>query len=80
MGLNHSSETPYGMEGLFSDGTPKGMRQVLNERGVDTKGMKAADMRKALREMHDFKYKMMKVEHLVSNSGYRAIFIPQIPL
>ena len=62
---------------VFSDGTPKGMRQVLNKRGVDTKGMKAADMRKALGEMHDFKYEMMKVEHLVSNCGYRAIFIPK---
>ena len=42
--------------------------------------MKAADMCKALGEMHDFKYEIMTVEHLVSNSGYRAIFIPQIPL
>ena len=46
---------------VFSDGTPKGMRQVLNKRGVDTKGMKAADMRKALGEMHDFKYEKTKV-------------------
>ena len=61
---------------MFSDGTPKGMRQVLNERGVDTKGMKAADMCKALGEMHDFKYEMKKVEHLVSNRGYCAILCP----
>ena len=27
------------------DGTPKGMKLVLDERGVDTKGMKAIDMR-----------------------------------
>ena len=29
---------------VFSDGTPKGMRQVLNGRGVDTRGMKACDI------------------------------------
>ena len=28
-----------------SNGTPKGMRQVLVERGVDVRGMKADDMR-----------------------------------
>ena len=62
---------------VLSDGTTKGMRQVLNERGVDTRGMKAADMRKALSEMTDFKYEKTKVEHLVSNRGYRAFFIPK---
>ena len=36
-----------------SKGTPKGMRQVLMERGVDVRGMKADDMRKTLKEMHD---------------------------
>ena len=39
--------------------------------------MKAADIRKALGEMHDFKYEKTKVEHLVRNRGYRAIFIPK---
>ena len=43
-----------------SKGTPKGMRQVLVERGVDTRGMKAGDMRKMLKDMHDFKYEKKK--------------------
>lgn len=43
---------------------PKGTRQILVERSVDVRGMKADDMRKALKEMHDFKYKKTKVETL----------------
>ena len=30
-----------GQKMVFSDGTPKGMKRVLEERGVNTKGMKA---------------------------------------
>ena len=43
-----------------SKGTPKGMRQVLLERGVDVRRMKADDMRKKLKKTHDFKYKKLK--------------------
>lgn len=62
---------------VFNNGTPKGMRQVLTERGVDTRRMKADDLRRVLGEMSDFKYEKTKVEHMVSNRGYRAIFIPR---
>ena len=37
-----------------ANGTPKGMRQILVERGVDIRGLRAEDMRKLLKEMHDF--------------------------
>ena len=62
---------------VFSNGTPKGMREVLIERGIDTRCMKASDMRRVLGEMHDFKYEKTKVENLVGSQGYRAIFIPK---
>ena len=29
---------------VFSNGTPKGIRQVLTERGINTTGMKASDL------------------------------------
>ena len=61
----------------FSDGTAKGMQQVLEERGVNTRGMKASRMREVLGEMSDFKFEKTKVERLVSARGYRAIFIPK---
>ena len=40
---------------VLRDGTPKGMKLVLQERGVDVSGMKAEDMRLALQQIHDFK-------------------------
>ena len=60
-----------------SKGTPKGMRQVLMQRGIDVSGMKADDMRKALKEMHNFKYEKTKVESMISARGHQCIFIPK---
>ena len=45
---------------VFSDGTPKGMKCVLEERGVNTKGMKAEKMLEVPGEMLDFKYEKTK--------------------
>lgn len=41
---------------VLPDGTPKGMKMVLEERSINTKNVKADDMRLALQDMHDFKY------------------------
>ena len=41
-------------EWSFSDGTPKGMKRVLEERNVSK--MQAEDMRQALQSMPDFNY------------------------
>ena len=62
---------------VFSDGTPKGMKCILEERGVNTKGMKAETMREVLGEMSDFKYEKTKVEKFVCSRGPHAIFIPK---
>ena len=53
------------------------MRRILIERGVDARGMKAADMRCVLGEMSDFKYEMIKVEKYLCGRGHRVIFIPK---
>ena len=47
---------------VLADGTPKGMKQVLEERGVNVSKMKTDDMREKLQGMHDFKYEKTKVE------------------
>ena len=39
---------------VYPDGTPKGMKAVLEERGIDTKRMKAANMREKLKSYEDF--------------------------
>ena len=41
---------------VLSDGRPKGLRLILQERGIDTDRMKAQDMRLVLRNHADFKY------------------------
>ena len=39
----------------FSDGSPKGMKRVLLECGIDTSGMKGDDMKRILSQYYDFK-------------------------
>ena len=39
---------------IFDDGTPKGMKAILEERGVETKGMKGAEMSERLKSNADF--------------------------
>ena len=62
-----------------TDGVPKGMGRVLIKRGVDVRGMKAADMRRVLGEMADFKYEKTKVETYLCSRGH-SYFYSQIPL
>ena len=62
---------------VAADGTPKGMRKVLEERGVSVAGMKAADMWKTLGEMRDFKYEKTKVETYIQAKGHRCLFLPK---
>jgi len=59
------------------DGTSKGMKLVLQERGINVTKMKADDMRSTLQEMHDFKYEKTKLETLLTEHGYRGFFIPK---
>ena len=58
-------------------GVPKGMKQVLEERGVNVSKTKAEDMRETLQSMHDFKYEKTKVETLLFNNEYKGYFIPK---
>ena len=59
------------------NGIPKGMRQVLRERGINITNMTAPDMRKVLESHHDFKYEKTRVEHLLTKHGHRVFFIPK---
>ena len=62
---------------VLRDGRPKGMKLVLQERGINTKGMKAADMRAALESHEDFKYEKTALENLLREKGQRLLFIPK---
>ena len=63
---------------VYADGIPKRMKQVLVERGIDIRGMKADNMRKLLGGMNDFKYEKTKVEKYLCGRQHRVIFIPKI--
>lgn len=62
---------------VFRDGTPKGMKEVLRERGVNVTKMLGDEMREILQNMHDFKYKKTRVKKLLMDHGFRGYFIPK---
>ena len=51
-------------------GLPKGMKLVLQERGVETKGMNATKMRETLSKFPDFANQETMVEHKVRERGH----------
>ena len=62
----------------FSLGIPKSLRQVLDERGVDTRGMKAEDMRAALKSHPDFLNEKSSIErYLLEEKGHIIYMLPK---
>ena len=47
------------------DGKAKGMKMILEERGVDTKNMRAEDMRKKFKTCLDFKNQKTLLEEYI---------------
>ena len=64
-------------EMTLPDGTPKGMKMVLEERGVCTKGMVAKDMTAKLKTYQDFKNSKTILSELVENKGHKCVYIPK---
>lgn len=62
---------------VLSDGRPKGMKLVLEERGFDTTKMKAADMALVLGNHHDFKHEKTALEHVIKSKGHYCVYIPK---
>ena len=60
-----------------SNGVPKGMKKVLEERGVNTATLKADDMWEILANHADFASEKTKVEHLLEKEGQKGIFLPK---
>ena len=62
---------------VFKLGVPKGLLQVLKERGVDTQGMKLEDMRKELASHEDFQNEKTKIEHYLNRRGHCCMLLPK---
>lgn len=62
---------------VLPDGTAKGMKLVLQERGVDVKGMNAEKMREKLCEFEDFSNQTTLLEELVRSKGHICLYLPK---
>ena len=62
---------------LFSLGVPKGLLQVLKERGVDTRGMNVSDMQRELASHEDFQKEKTKIEHYLNDRGHCCMLLPK---
>lgn len=61
----------------LADGTPKGMKLVLKERGINTATLKGDDMRTILSFHHDFRTERTLVEQFILDQGHQVIFLPK---
>ena len=61
----------------YSLGIPKGLRAVLEERGVNTKGMNADKMRETLGSHNDFKNEKSRVEQFLFERGHIVYMLPK---
>lgn len=61
----------------YDNGTPKGMRAVLEERGINTETLIGPQMQVILSNHEDFKSEKPKVIHFLENKGHMALFLPK---
>ena len=62
---------------VLPDGRPKGMKMVLQERGVDTKGMNAEKMWETLSKYTDFANIKTIEQEKIEARGYLCMFFPK---
>ena len=59
------------------DGRLKCLKMVLEERGVDTRGLTKDKLIEILQSHDDFRNEKNKVERLLNRFGHRAVFLPK---
>ena len=59
------------------NGIPKGMKTILEERGVDTSGMRVKEMRTLLKIFPDFNGQKTILEDYIEQRGHVCIFCPK---
>ena len=62
---------------ILPDGRPKGLKLVLQERGIDVTGMNADKLREELAKIEDFKNPKTLVEEKVKSRGHLCMFFPK---
>ena len=61
----------------FSIGVPKGMKKVLEERGINTDTLNGDQMRVILSNHDDFKNEKPRVIRFLEEKGHTALFLPK---
>ena len=61
----------------YALGIPKGMRVVLEERGINTRTLVGDQMREILAQHDDFKNEKSRVEHFLDAKGHTVLFLPK---
>ena len=61
---------------VLPDGSAKGLKIILAERGIFTSTLKADDMRIILSNHDDFANEKTQVEHYVISRGFQCLFCP----
>ena len=61
----------------YAFGVPKGVRVVLEERGINTRTLVAEQMKEILAQHDDFKNEKSRVEHFLESKGHTVIFLPK---
>lgn len=77
----HPGMLPSGATQLMVDqyGRPKGLRQVLEERGVSTQNMNKKEMVERLSQFDDFKYELTAVAtYLIKDLKHRCFSLPKV--
>ena len=59
----------------YTIGVPKGLRVVLEERGVNTKGLNADQMREILGRHNDFKHEKSRVERFLTEEKHHIVYM-----
>lgn len=61
----------------FRNGVPKGLRVVLEERGINTSSLNGEEMREILASHPDFKYEKSRIERFLSDRGHIVYLLPK---
>ena len=62
---------------FLPNGEPKGLKMVLEERGVDCKGLLRKDMISILEKHSDFANEKSMIEKLLESRGHTCLFLPK---
>ena len=64
-------------QAMNNHGVPKGMKQMLLQRGVNVHGMMASEMKETLGSHDDFAKQLSKEELFLHSKGHAAYFLPK---